>query len=373
MATPLKINVGAIDTPYQVTLYDGDGSIPDLTGATVVFHLRQFGSPTYKVNAAGAIFGSPTLGQVSYNWLSADVDTVGLYEASWVVTYPGGTVRTYPSDDTDLIEIVTGPNQGYILQGACSSWTTVQQVRIANPSLPASGAANYPSDLTVQSAINVATDLLFEMSGSQFPGECATVVRPCSPGNCYARLPYLRDHSADPPMPCGCNDIPSIDLGLWPVVNIVYVKIDGAIVDPSTYRLDSNRYLTRMAVGTDFHNDGWPSCQYLDRPSSAAGTFEVMAEYGLKPPAAGAWAANRLAGELLKGSLGLQCTLPKNVGSVNRQQLSFTAINVSQLDNGLTGLNDVDLFLMAYNPGKHRGQTMVWSPDLPQGSYRAGL
>jgi hypothetical protein len=152
----------------------------------------------------------------------------------------------------------------------------------------------------------------------------------------------------------------------------VYVKIDGVMVDPTTYRLDQNRYLVRLDSDSSGTNPGWPSCQYLARPSSSTGTFEVMLEHGIQPPAAGSYAVARLACELLKSLLGQPCHLPSRVSTVNRQQLSFTMINPSMLDNGLTGLYEVDLFIMSYNPAKTRGQTMVWSPDLDHRSYRAG-
>lgn len=371
MANIFKINLGAIDTSYEVGLVDGDGTVPDLTDATVVFHLQQLGSSSFTVDAPGVVIGDPTEGFVRYTWQSGDVDTLGIYAATWVVTFPDSTVRYYPSDNSDLIEIVTGPNVGYTLQGACAPWTTIQETRLAGASLPATGDSDYISDSTVQSAINVATDLMFTLSGQQFPGECVSIIRPCSSRNCYGSYRNL-DESSWPASPCGCGFIPSIDLGFWPVTNIVYVKIDGETVSPATYRLDQNRYLTRLDYGANFTNDGWPSCQNLARPSTETGTFEVMIEHGVRPPSAGSYACARLAAELLKASIGQPCHLPSRVTTVNRQQLTFTMINPSMLDNGLTGVYEVDMFLMAYNPAKQRGQTMVWSPDLQHQSYRAG-
>jgi hypothetical protein len=379
MANTFKINLGATDTPYSVGLIDGDGTVPNLTGATVVFHLRSLDSTTLKVSAPGTTVGNPALGHVSYTWISSDVDTLGRFAATWEVTYPDLTVREYPSDESDLVEIVTGPNPGYLLQGACAPWTTVAEVRLVGTSLAISGASGYLSDDIVQSAINVATDLLFTLSGQQFPGECATILRPCSPRNCFgaygaiSSMPWIPDESALPPTPCGCGYMPSLDLGYWPVTNVVYAKVDGSFVDPTTYRLDQNRYLVHLdGASPDFTNNGWPSCQFLARPSTATGTFEVMIEHGIQPPSAGSYAAARLAYELLKPLNGGACQLPAKVTTANRQQLAFTMINPSMLDNGLTGIYEVDMFLMAYNPNRSRGQAMVWSPDLQHSSWRAG-
>lgn len=375
MGLPVKINQNTLVPSYQAVLVNGNGSVANLTGATVQFLMTALGSTVPKVSA-GASIVSAAGGSVEHVWAVGNTDTLGLFEVRWLVTYGDGSMQTYPSDNTDLIEVVTGPNPGYQLQGACAPWTTIQQARLAGTSLPASGDPEYLSDSTVQSAINVATDLMFTLSGQQFPGECMSVIRPCSPRNCYGAGrnvsswgwsgPVL-DESAYPAPPCGCGFIASIDLGFWPVTNIVQVKVDGTVVSPATYRLDQNRYLTRMNGA-----GGWPSCQALDLPSSSAGTFEVMLEHGMRPPAAGAYATARLAAELLKASIGQPCHLPSRVTTVNRQQLTFTMINPSMLDNGLTGLYEVDMFLMAYNPAKQRGQTMVWSPDLQHQSYRAG-
>lgn len=382
MATTFKINQGAVDTPYQVTLHNGDGSVADLTDATIVFQMQQIGSPAFKVDSAAIIVGPPANGQVSYSWLAPDVDTVGMYAAKWIVTFTDAPVRTYPSEDVDLVEIVTGPNIPYHLMGSCAPWSTIQEVRLVCSSLPVSGAPNYVPDSVVQANINVATDLLYTLSGQQFSGECVEILRPCGANNCFSSRPFTgltaypnpADESAYPPRSCGCNRLKKVDLGLWPVTNVVYVKVDGVVVDPTKYRVDANRFLVHLAgAGPDFTNDGWPTCQHLDRQATETGTFEVMVEYGIPAPDAGRYAVARLACELTKASAGIVCQLPGRTSQVTRQQISFTMINASMLDNGLTGLYEVDLFIMAYNPSKQRGHTVVFSPDLLPGSYRPGF
>ncbi len=381
MAERFKINQNSLSPVYQVTLLNGDGRVPDLTSATVVFHLRQINTDVDKVTGIGTIVGDPTLGTVAYQWAGTDTDTTGLFIAFWTVTFPDLTVTDYPDDVADLIEITSAsPNLGYTLGEACSPWTTVEAVRLACHAVSSlSGAPNYATDELIATEINVATDLLYVLSGRQFAGECLHVARPCRKNNCFgAPFGYIGtytsglygtvvDESAYPPPSCGCSRISSIDLGYWPVANIVQVVVDGVIVDPTTYRLDQSRYLVRLA-----DNGGWPSCQHLDRPSTEDGTFEVTFEVGMAPPPGGVNAANHLACELVKQSLGQPCQLPGRVTSVNRQQLSFTMINASMLNDGLTGLYDVDLFIIAYNPHKQRGSALVWSPDLDNQSYRAG-
>lgn len=379
MAKDFKINLGAVDTPYQVGLVEGDGTPANLTDATIIFQMQRIGSTSPKVSAAAAAVDSS---HVRYDWLPADVDELGTYTAKWIVTYDDDTVRTYPSDGIDLIEIVTGPNVPYHLMGACAPWTTIHEVRMCCSGLPISGADGYVSDDIIQANINVATDLLFTLSGQQFTGECVEILRPCGNPNCFmlnpafpniSSWPNPLDPSAYPYESCGCNRTAKIDLGVWPITNVVYVKIDGEVIDPTTYRLDGNRFLVRMdGPGPDYVNEGWPHCQHLDRPGTEVDTFEVMVEFGIPAPDAGRYAVARLACELTKACTGQACQLPGRVSSVNRQQLSFTMINPSMLDNGLTGLYEVDLFIMAYNPSKQRGTTIVWSPDIGSGSYRPG-
>lgn len=69
------------------------GGVPlDLTDCAVQFKARKLGETTLKVNATADIVGAPTLGIVEYVWLSGDTDTVGLFDAEWVVTTPSGVV-----------------------------------------------------------------------------------------------------------------------------------------------------------------------------------------------------------------------------------------------------------------------------------------
>ena len=80
----------------QATLKDANGDAVDVTGATIRFHMRD-DEGTVKVDAAGAIVTAAS-GIIEYNWLAADTDTVGVYEAEFEVTYADSTVETFPND-----------------------------------------------------------------------------------------------------------------------------------------------------------------------------------------------------------------------------------------------------------------------------------
>lgn len=92
--------------PYiEVILKNADGTIVNLTGATVMFRMAKRGS-TPKVNAAATIVGSASDGRVQYQWTSADTDTIGEFRAEWVVTFGNGKTQTHPNDTWHTIRIL---------------------------------------------------------------------------------------------------------------------------------------------------------------------------------------------------------------------------------------------------------------------------
>jgi hypothetical protein len=160
---------------------------------------------------------------------------------------------------------------------------------------------------------------------------------------------------------CGCRPLDRVLLSGYPVREITEVKIDGAVVDPLTYRLDGWRYLVRM--------DGlsWPSCQAMDLWDTEDGTFSVTYRYGQDPPLVGSHAAAQLGCEIYRACTNSNdCALPTGTTRVARQgvvieRLAFSAWG---LQNGIwrTGLNLVDAFLNSVNRGHLIRRPTVWSP-----------
>ena len=91
---------------FECILRDGFGSPVDMTGATVLFHMRLAPGGTVKVNggAMGAV-GSAINGRQKYSWAAVDTDTAGEFEAEVQVTFADGQIRTFPPDGYVAISI----------------------------------------------------------------------------------------------------------------------------------------------------------------------------------------------------------------------------------------------------------------------------
>lgn len=91
--------------------------------------------------------------------------------------------------------------------------------------------------------------------------------------------------------------------------------------------------------------------------------------FGRLPPEAGKAAVIELAIELGRASSDnpdQACQLPKRLQSVTRQGLTYQALDsLDFLDQGLTGLTSVDLWIKSVNPNGRTQAASVWSPDLP--------
>jgi hypothetical protein len=225
-------------------------------------------------------------------------------------------------------------------------------------------------------ATSWATYILWALTGRRF-GACTVTVRPCgSDCNVYGGwmyypvtadgigtvwAPFIRDGQW---FNCGCMGPCSCDArcSVWlpgPVAAINEVNVDGIVIDPSLYRVDNRSRL----VGVD--GQCWPKCQDMDLTSPGQGTFEVTYQRGTPVPAAGQYAAGLLACELLKSCIGAACALPNNVASLTRQGVQIEMVDpTDELNIGLTGIREVDMFIRAVNPQALQRRPRVLSPDV---------
>lgn len=241
---------------------------------------------------------------------------------------------------------------------------------------------DYESDLTTSAALmlQAATDLLFQWSGRRFPGICERKIRPCvaerEPGGLRRPSGWNSGWGICRCMGgCSCPGRRELDLGAYPVREIVEVLVDGDVVDPSLYRLDDQRTLVRLR-DPNGSSPGWPSRQNLSLDDTDEGTWSVTFRWGQEPPEAGVHAVAVLACELAMAcdpERQEECRLPKNATSVTREGITMVLSPSDFLDrNGNTGLYEVDLFLQAFNPTRERRRPSVWWPGADR-HRQAGL
>lgn len=288
------------------------------------------------------------------------------------------------------------PGEQTATPGPCNAWTTVEAV--------AEFCTAEGTDLSVYTpAVLAASEFLYMMSAKQFNGECEQTVRPQADG-CGCWLGITSPMSVGAPQisygdgwwwgswagtwgwgfaGCGANNvlgacgmISTAPLSGYPVTEILEVKIDGVVLDASEYRLDGYRYLTRMAAA-DGSPQWWPACQRVDRPDTEPGTWSATYVYGTAPPELGVLAANELACQLYRASVGGACTIPSQATVVTRQGITiqrtpFVAWAYRKGQGWVSGLPLVDAFLSAYNPMGVTRRSSVWSPDLTPFGPRLG-
>lgn len=257
------------------------------------------------------------------------------------------------------------------------------------------GPCTWPLDLScvadwesfppaVQSAAaSWATYILWALTGRRY-GPCSIVIRPCGPRcagpNGYMTFPVNAGGSYGA---MGPWMIPWIDNGVWrncgctggctcsatcevalpgPVATIDEVSVDGVVLPATSYRLDMMR---GIPVLVRIDGECWPDCQDMDADIDEPGSFAVTYQRGIPVPRAGQIAAGKLAGEFAKSCQGQDCALPQQLASLSRNGVEVTVVDPSTfLDNGLTGLADVDLWVRAVNPARKAQASRVLSSDI---------
>ena len=251
--------------------------------------------------------------------------------------------------------------------GPCSPWITGDDVADCCSVETSSGSL-------FDYVATQASDLLFEISGRLYAGECERTVRPgCD--ECYCGYQILSRGYVIGPWDWGyplmlCDscllacDPSLIKLAGVPVRAVSEVKIDGDVVNPSDYTLVNERYLMRNDTGR------WPVRQNLTLPDTDDGTFSITYTFGADPPSLGVSAAAQLACELYKECNGDTCVLPKGTTRVTRQgitidKLAFTAWTFRD-GRWATGLPMVDAFLSMGNPSGLMRRPVCWAPGKRQ-------
>lgn len=336
-----------------------DGSIGpvDLTGFTVHFQMRSLFGSGLVIDAPAVIVGDPTLGQVRYDWTIAntttDIDSrPGPYQAWWHLDL-AGTTLDFPEFGVQFLDHAPRRQTG----GPCTDWCSTADVTACF------------SDVTpgscLTSAVQMAGELLYAMSGRQFAGWCQSTIRPCQNSGCFAGplgQQFLdRGHVVwsdqgwrgyqDEPCACGAWLQKIMLPGI--AQDVLEVLISGVALPSSAYRLDPDNSLIRTDGGA------WPICQNMAAADDAAGAFTVIYGHGYDPPELGRRAAAQMAREFWLACNNKGCKLPSGVVKIVRQGIEITRA-ASLFKDGATGLGMVDAFLTAF---PQHPAVLVLSPD----------
>lgn len=223
------------------------------------------------------------------------------------------------------------------------------------------------------SAQDYAATILWAATGRQY-GLCQVAVRPCGMKACQDGMgefwgfdwsggtwvPYIFNgqwFNCVCPGICCCDPRCQVRL-MGPVESIVEVTIGGIAVDPSTYRVDDNHWLVRTGGGC------WPICADMDS-DDGSNVFVVTYLRGSPVPAALLRAASTLACEWAKACNGGDCRLSNRVTSMVRNGITIDMVDpTALLDDGLTGLWEVDTVIRALNPYNNKQRMRIYAPEL---------
>ena len=241
---------------------------------------------------------------------------------------------------------------------ATNSWITADEL------------GDYSYTEYTEEAIQVASNLLWAMSGRKYTGETIVTERytctlrnnrmgpstktnsPILFGGDVYNIPTgdydeYSELTAD-----GISPDSRIKLRGRPVTEIISMRNrHGKIMDPSSYYLVDHSTI-HVRAGTP-----WTPCN-----------TEITYKYGIPVPTAGKMAARKLAIEFARLWSGDEmCELPQRVTSVSRQGVSYTILDNQEFIEELrTGLYEIDLFLKTVNPDNARRKSKVFSPDQPR-------
>lgn len=277
------------------------------------------------------------------------------------------------------------------LDELCAPWATLDDVCCAIA--PAEGGFD---PYVMQDMLAFASWDLYQLTGSQWPGECTDTVRPCAKAVATSNSPVW--HGAPlssawgggwgwwqwfaswgvcgcPGLDgCGCHGPRRIQLGGYPITGITEVKVDGVVLDPAEYQIVDLEWLERCPNVGETTPRHWPCCQRIDLPDTEDHTFSVTFTFGEPPPRAGVLAAASLACDLAAAcDPNGSCAVPERVARrlYENSEYEFRTVDDRETnDDGFTGNRLADLFIAAANPGKIRSPATVWSPDFGNRVHR---
>ena len=220
----------------------------------------------------------------------------------------------------------------------------------------------FPESPYAQTAVEYATFVLYKLTAEKYPGISRTT-------ESYVAESRGSSH-ADPVSTEALQNIQRIGVPTsiqypkrlylrgTPVHEVFSVHYGETLLDDSEYILFNKRFL-KLRNGVIWNY----ACDQRG--------ITVDYSYGMLPPQAGILAATTLANELLilmgEGSDMNQCRIPERVRSVSREGISFDMIDPQEfMDEGKTGIWEIDLFIRTANPSRAKKQPRLLSASDPR-------
>jgi hypothetical protein len=154
---------------------------------------------------------------------------------------------------------------------------------------------------------------------------------------------------------CGCTTLSEAILP-GPVGDILAVRVDGVVQDPSTYRVDNGNRLVSLDPDRP-----WPLCQDMSLDPDEIGVFEVSYYQGAAPNTLTSYAAGVLANEyVLACKKDSKCRIPRNATTVTR---GGTTIELeTDVRKALMRIPEVASVVSIFNPNGLTSPPRVLSP-----------
>lgn len=260
----------------------------------------------------------------------------------------------------------------------CEQWATTDDVCAPCDEIDA---------VLLDSMLEAASLILYELTGRRWPGECEEVVYPTSE-ECLSWLGIGAFRPGqDASWPTAWMGWPSyphrnrrrgIRLPGYPVTSIEQVVINGEVVDPSLYRVDDDRWLiyippVPLSVGD---RQNWPIINDERLALGSDFTWSVDYWYGNGPPPGGREAAAALGCEMAKScspEVAGECRLPARISSITRQGVTMAILDpLTLFSDGLTGLPEVDMWVAAMRLGVKRRPASIVVPGKRRPVQRRG-
>lgn len=302
-------------------------------------------------------------GVYSFTWAVPVNQAVGQYAVVWTAT------EAQASEVFAVLPSTSGQGPS---AGPCAGWDAPIWTCALSPVAAAVSGT----------AVAAAADVLYALTGRHL-GSCQLTVRPCRQ-DCGGTWPFAGAYWWE----MGVYPRPVFYQGVWtnltcsscqngcscgvvqeallpaPVSQVLQVKVDGVVLDPTAYRVDDWRRLVRLDGGS------WPLCNDLSKADTAAGTWSVTLTVGEPVSTLGQLALGELATQFAKLiACESDCVIPRPVQQLVRQGVTMNFLDPNTVfTEGRLGLYLCDLFISTVNPHGLASRSQVY--DVDAAGYR---